>query len=160
MALISPSILSLEFFCKNSIYLRVRLRERFVNPQLLKRLAVYKIKEHPCKYDICWWYSRLRQVYTPVTDMLASRDYEGHLKDFSASNYFSLSYSYEILTLLSIVLILFCNLQCSIVIIYGVRDGVFCCAGKLRNIIGPEFTLADYNLPVLLADIYISLEAS
>ena len=84
----------------------------------------------------------------------------GHLKDFSASNYFSLSYSYEILTLLSIVLILFCNLQCSIVIIYGVRDGVFCCAGKLRNIIGPEFTLADYNLPVLLADIYISLEAS
>ena len=53
MALISPSILSLEFFCKNSIYLRVRLRERFVNPQLLKQLAVYKIKEHPCKYDIC-----------------------------------------------------------------------------------------------------------
>ena len=51
MALISPSILSLEFFCKNSIYLRVRLRERFVNPQLLKQLAVYKIKEHPCKYD-------------------------------------------------------------------------------------------------------------
>ena len=50
MALISPSILSLEFFCKNSIYLRVRLRERFVNPQLLKQLAVYKIKEHPCKY--------------------------------------------------------------------------------------------------------------
>ena len=53
MALISPSILSLEFFCKNSIYLRVRFRERFVNPQLLKQLAVYKIKEHPCKYDIC-----------------------------------------------------------------------------------------------------------
>ena len=45
MAKISPSILSLEFFCKNSIYLRVRLRERFVNPQLLKQLAVYKIKE-------------------------------------------------------------------------------------------------------------------
>ena len=44
MAKISPSILSLEFFCKNSIYLRVRLRERFVNPQLLKQLAVYKIK--------------------------------------------------------------------------------------------------------------------
>ena len=40
-----PSILSLEFFCKNSIYLRVRLRERFVNPQLLKQLAVYKIKD-------------------------------------------------------------------------------------------------------------------
>ena len=45
MAKISPSILSLEFFCKNSIYLRVRFRERFVNPQLLKQLAVYKIKE-------------------------------------------------------------------------------------------------------------------
>ncbi len=45
MAKISPSILSLEFFCKNSIYLRVRLCERFVNPQLLKQLAVYKIKE-------------------------------------------------------------------------------------------------------------------
>ena len=45
MAKISPSILSLEFFCKNSIYLRVRLRERFVNPQLLKQLVVYKIKE-------------------------------------------------------------------------------------------------------------------
>ena len=45
MAKISPSILSLEFFCKNSIYLRVRLRERFVIPQLLKQLAVYKIKE-------------------------------------------------------------------------------------------------------------------
>ncbi len=38
-------ILSLEFFCKNSIYLHVRLRERFVNPQLLKQLAVYKIIE-------------------------------------------------------------------------------------------------------------------
>ena len=45
MAKISPSILSLEFFCKNSFYLRVRLHERFVNPQLLKQLAVYKIKE-------------------------------------------------------------------------------------------------------------------
>ena len=45
MAKISPSILSPEFFYKNSIYLRVRLRERFVNPQLLKQLAVYKIKE-------------------------------------------------------------------------------------------------------------------
>ena len=45
MAKISPSILSLEFFCKNSIYLRVRLGERFVNPQLLKQLVVYKIKE-------------------------------------------------------------------------------------------------------------------
>ena len=45
MAYISPSILSLEFFFKNSIYLHVRLRERFVNPQLLKQLAVYKIKE-------------------------------------------------------------------------------------------------------------------
>ncbi len=32
-------------FSQNSIYLRVRLRERFVNPQLLKQLAVYKIKE-------------------------------------------------------------------------------------------------------------------
>ena len=46
MAEIAPSILSPEFFYKNSIYLRVRLRERFVNPQLLKQLAVYKIKEH------------------------------------------------------------------------------------------------------------------
>ena len=44
MAEISPSILSPEFFCKNSIYLHVRSRERFVNPQLLKQLAVYKIK--------------------------------------------------------------------------------------------------------------------
>ena len=60
MAKISPSILSLEFFCKNSIYLRVRLCERFVNPQLLKQLAVYKIKNfynemRPCYalgYDI------------------------------------------------------------------------------------------------------------
>ena len=34
-----------SFFCKNSFFLRVRLRERFVNPQLLKQLAVYKIKE-------------------------------------------------------------------------------------------------------------------
>ena len=32
-------------FSQNSYYLRVRLRERFVNPQLLKQLAVYKIKE-------------------------------------------------------------------------------------------------------------------
>ena len=45
MAKISPSILSLEFFLENSIYLRVRLRERFVNLQLLKQLAVYKIKK-------------------------------------------------------------------------------------------------------------------
>ena len=45
MAEIAPSILSPEFFYKNSIYLRVRLRERFVNPQLLKQLAVYKIKD-------------------------------------------------------------------------------------------------------------------
>ena len=45
MAKISPSILSLEFFCRNSIYLRVRLHERFVIPQLLKQLAVYKITE-------------------------------------------------------------------------------------------------------------------
>ena len=45
MAKISPSILSLEFFCKNSIYLRVRLRERFINPRILKNPPVYKIKE-------------------------------------------------------------------------------------------------------------------
>ena len=32
-------------FSQNSIYLRVRLSERFVNPQLLIQLAVYKIKE-------------------------------------------------------------------------------------------------------------------
>ena len=51
MAKISPSILSLEFFCKNSIYLRVRLRECFVNPQLLKQLAVYKIKEQQSRFD-------------------------------------------------------------------------------------------------------------
>ena len=36
-------------FLKNSIYLRVRLHERFVNPQLLKQLAVYKIKEDFCQ---------------------------------------------------------------------------------------------------------------
>ena len=34
-------------FSQNSINLRVRLRKRFVNPQLLKQLAVFKIKEHP-----------------------------------------------------------------------------------------------------------------
>ncbi len=45
MAKISPSILSLEFFYKNSIYLRVRLRERFVNPRILKNPPVYKIRE-------------------------------------------------------------------------------------------------------------------
>ena len=45
MAKISPSILSLEFFYKNSIYLRVRLRERFVNPQLLKQPAVFNFRE-------------------------------------------------------------------------------------------------------------------
>lgn len=32
-------------FSQNSVYLHVRLRERFLNPQLLKQLAVYKIKE-------------------------------------------------------------------------------------------------------------------
>ena len=32
-------------FSQNSVYLHVRSRERFVNPQLLKQLAVYKIKE-------------------------------------------------------------------------------------------------------------------
>ena len=32
-------------FSQNSFYLRVRLRERFVNPPLLKQLAVYKITE-------------------------------------------------------------------------------------------------------------------
>ena len=32
-------------FSQNSVYLHVRLLERFVNPQLLKQLAVYKIKE-------------------------------------------------------------------------------------------------------------------
>ena len=35
----------MSFLQKNSIYLRVRLRERFVNPQLLKQLAFYKIKD-------------------------------------------------------------------------------------------------------------------
>ena len=45
MAKISPSILSLEFFYKNSIYLRVRSRERFVNPRILKNPPVYKIRE-------------------------------------------------------------------------------------------------------------------
>ena len=32
-------------YLKNKERLRVRLRERFVNPQLLKQLVVYKIKE-------------------------------------------------------------------------------------------------------------------
>ena len=45
MAEIAPSIVSLEFFCKNSVYLRVRLRERFINPRILKNPLVYKIKE-------------------------------------------------------------------------------------------------------------------
>ena len=45
MAKIAPSILSPEFFFKNSIYLRVRLRERFVNPRILKNPPVYKIKD-------------------------------------------------------------------------------------------------------------------
>ena len=35
-------------FSQNSVYLHVRLRERFVNPQLLKQLAVYKIKNFIC----------------------------------------------------------------------------------------------------------------
>ena len=45
MAKISPSFLSLEFFCKNSVYLRVRLRERIAHPQLLKQPAVFNFKE-------------------------------------------------------------------------------------------------------------------
>ena len=45
MAEIAPSILSPEFFFKNSIYLRVRSRERFVNPRILKNPPIYKIKE-------------------------------------------------------------------------------------------------------------------
>ena len=32
-------------FSQNTVYLHVRLRDRFVNPQLLKQLAVYKIKQ-------------------------------------------------------------------------------------------------------------------
>ena len=58
MATISPSFLSPEFFCKNSIFLRVRFRERFVNPQLLKQLAVYKIIERFCERNnfIQWFY--------------------------------------------------------------------------------------------------------
>ena len=32
-------------FSQNSIYLRVRLRERFVNPRILKNPPIYKIKE-------------------------------------------------------------------------------------------------------------------
>ena len=32
-------------FSQNSVYLRVRLRERFVNPRILKNPPVYKTKE-------------------------------------------------------------------------------------------------------------------
>ena len=39
-------------FSQNSVYLHVRLRERFVIPQLLKQLAVYKIKEECFKGNI------------------------------------------------------------------------------------------------------------
>ena len=34
-----------DLFAKNSVYLRVRLRERFINPRVLKNPPVYKIKE-------------------------------------------------------------------------------------------------------------------
>ena len=40
--------------------LRVRLRERFVNPQLLKQLAVYKIKELIKTTDKLKFYVNLR----------------------------------------------------------------------------------------------------
>ena len=43
-------------FSQNSVYLHVRLRERFVNPQLLKQLAVYKIKGGISKWIICFFY--------------------------------------------------------------------------------------------------------
>ena len=36
---------NLSFFAKNSVYLHVRLRERFINPRILKNPPVYKIKE-------------------------------------------------------------------------------------------------------------------
>ena len=45
MSKILTSILSLEFLAKTLFIYVFALRERFVNPQLLKQLAVYKIKE-------------------------------------------------------------------------------------------------------------------
>ena len=34
-----------SFFCKNSVYLCVRLRERIAHPRLLKQPAVFNFKE-------------------------------------------------------------------------------------------------------------------
>ena len=46
MAKISPSILSLEFFFVKTLFIYVfACANVFVNPQLLKQLAVYKINE-------------------------------------------------------------------------------------------------------------------
>ena len=72
MAKISPSFLSLEFFCINSIYLRVRLRERFVNPQLLKQLAVYKIKEQQNKFDSSHKWNLERLLFDTPLEIPAS----------------------------------------------------------------------------------------
>ena len=69
---ISPSFLSLEFFCKNSVYLRVRLRERFVNPQLLKQLAVYKIKEQQSRFDSSQKWNLKRLLFDTLFEIPAS----------------------------------------------------------------------------------------
>ena len=53
-------------FSQNSVYLHVRLRERFVNPQLLKQLAVYKIKEGFYKNDSARFYFILFSVMSLV----------------------------------------------------------------------------------------------
>ena len=55
-------------FSQNSIYLRVRLRERFVNPQLLKQLAVYKIKER-LKEQPLNTFSKRSNAETPRTKL-------------------------------------------------------------------------------------------
>ena len=51
-------------FSQNSVYPHVRLRERFVIPQLLKQLAVYKIKEENFEelLEVLKTWSNLREL--------------------------------------------------------------------------------------------------
>ena len=75
-------------------YLRVRLREHFVNPQLLKQLAVYKIKEEhltdDCKlidaalkygYDSPDSFTKAFTRFHGITPVQAKLG-EGELKEF------------------------------------------------------------------------------
>ena len=51
-------------------YLRVRLRELFVNPQLLKQLAVYKIKEEHLTDDITAEQVTVRLLMRPLNTVM------------------------------------------------------------------------------------------